>query len=82
MYHIIHTYDHWKLWTVDAADIGGQRPEWQFGQVEVATNSDYRIAIVGEASNGGFAIDDIRTYAGPCERKEQIVCYTNSLKIK
>ncbi|KAK3871532.1 hypothetical protein Pcinc_023337 [Petrolisthes cinctipes] len=55
-----------ELWTVDAQNIGAQRPEWQFGQVQVDASADYRISLVGMASNGGFAIDDIKTYGGSC----------------
>ncbi|XP_042223309.1 MAM and LDL-receptor class A domain-containing protein 1-like isoform X2 [Homarus americanus] len=55
-----------ELWVLEASNIGTRRPEWQFGQVEVDASSDYRVSIVGMASNGGFAIDDIKTYMGSC----------------
>ncbi|KAK7075223.1 hypothetical protein SK128_016275 [Halocaridina rubra] len=55
-----------ELWTLDALAIGTQRPEWQFGQIQISTNTDFRILLVGMASNGGFAIDDLKTYTGTC----------------
>ncbi|XP_069937459.1 MAM and LDL-receptor class A domain-containing protein 1-like, partial [Cherax quadricarinatus] len=55
-----------ELWVLEATTIGTQRPEWQYGQVEVDASADYRVSVVGMATNGGFAIDDIKTYNGSC----------------
>ncbi|XP_069156146.1 MAM and LDL-receptor class A domain-containing protein 1 isoform X2 [Procambarus clarkii] len=55
-----------ELWVLEAKTVGTQRPEWQFGQVEVDASTDYRVSVVGMATNGGFAIDDIKTYKGAC----------------
>ncbi|ROT72906.1 MAM domain-containing glycosylphosphatidylinositol anchor protein 1 [Penaeus vannamei] len=46
-------------------------PEWQFGQVQVNTDTDFRVSIIGMASNGGFAIDDIKTYGGGCRLRPE-----------
>ncbi|CAL4111317.1 unnamed protein product, partial [Meganyctiphanes norvegica] len=54
-----------ELWSITAADVGA-RPDWEFGQVEVTASDDFRIKLVGQASNGGFAIDDIKMYKGGC----------------
>ena len=57
-----------QLWEL-MGNLGRQRPEWQFGQVEVDASADYRISLVGMASNGGFAIDDIKLFPGSCSRE-------------
>ncbi|XP_063609951.1 MAM and LDL-receptor class A domain-containing protein 1-like [Penaeus indicus] len=60
-----------EIWSLEAANIGTQRPEWQFGQVQVNTDTDFRVNIIGMASNGGFAIDDIKTYGGGCRLRPE-----------
>ncbi|XP_071534110.1 MAM and LDL-receptor class A domain-containing protein 1-like [Panulirus ornatus] len=55
-----------ELWVLEAANSGTQRPEWHYAQVAVDASSDYRVSIMGMATNGGFAIDDIKTYSGSC----------------
>ncbi|XP_045139378.1 MAM and LDL-receptor class A domain-containing protein 1-like isoform X1 [Portunus trituberculatus] len=58
------------LWEL-VGNLGRQRPEWQFGQVEVDASADYRVSLVGMASNGGFAVDDIKIFPGSCSLRPE-----------
>lgn len=42
------------------------RPNWIFAQTPIPANAPFRLAFVGIASNGGYAIDDIKLYPGTC----------------
>ena len=37
-----------------------------FGQVAVSGGSDFIVSFQGKATNGGYAIDDIKIYPGAC----------------
>ncbi|XP_066937101.1 MAM and LDL-receptor class A domain-containing protein 1-like [Macrobrachium rosenbergii] len=58
-----------ELWSLEALNIGTQRPDWTFGQVKVESSGTYRVSFVGMASNGGFAIDDVKAYQGDCQTR-------------
>lgn len=54
------------VWSLTAADTDVVRPTWQYGQVDVDAASRFRIIVEGDASNFGFAIDDVRITPGMC----------------
>ena len=42
------------------------RPIWMPAQVTVDASTDFRIILEGQATNGGFAVDDITFTPGSC----------------
>nr|CAD7197854.1 unnamed protein product [Timema douglasi] len=55
-----------KLWVLDAKDMDTTRPKWTPAQVTVDANTDFRILLEGQATNGGFAVDDLTFSSGSC----------------
>ncbi len=51
---------------MSASSLNTARPEWTAGQVSVSSNSAFRLAFEGKASNGGFAIDQLVFSPGRC----------------
>ncbi|GIY99313.1 MAM domain-containing protein [Caerostris extrusa] len=47
------------------------RPDWMYGQVSVATLTAYRVEFEGEATDGGFALDDVTFYDGNCQTRPE-----------
>lgn len=45
------------------------RPTWMPAQVTVDASTDFRIVLSGQATNGGFAVDDITFSSGSCPSK-------------
>lgn len=43
------------------------RPVWLPAQVTVESSKDFHIVMEGQATNGGFAIDDISITPGSCQ---------------
>ncbi|KAL7643743.1 UNVERIFIED_CONTAM: hypothetical protein RMT77_005749 [Armadillidium vulgare] len=64
------------IWEVSARNVFKDRIEWMFGQVQVQTNTDYKISFVGEARKGGYALDDIHVYPGECRTRPEPVLQT------
>ncbi|XP_047739184.1 MAM and LDL-receptor class A domain-containing protein 2 isoform X2 [Hyalella azteca] len=54
------------LWKLEVLAGLQARPEWKFAQVPIPASNDFRITFEGMASNGGFAIDDIKIYKDTC----------------
>ncbi|XP_012264977.2 MAM and LDL-receptor class A domain-containing protein 1-like [Athalia rosae] len=54
------------LWSLTAKGFNNPRPVWTAAQVTVGNRSPYRLVLEGTASNGGFAIDDIKFQPQAC----------------
>nr|KAF7416754.1 hypothetical protein H0235_011285 [Vespula pensylvanica] len=52
--------DEILLWSLTAKGFNNPRPVWMAAQVTIDGRSPYRLILKGSASNGGFAIDDIK----------------------
>lgn len=63
------TYFCAKLWSLTAKGFNNPRPAWTWAQVTVESRSPYHLVLEGSASNGGFAIDDIKFQAQACPSK-------------
>ncbi|XP_011630229.1 MAM and LDL-receptor class A domain-containing protein 1-like isoform X1 [Pogonomyrmex barbatus] len=48
------------LWSLTAKGINNPRPVWMAAQVTIEARTPYRLILEGSASNGGFAVDDIK----------------------
>lgn len=51
------------------------RPAWMPAQVTVESNKPFHIIMEGQATNGGFAVDDIIFTPGSCPSKLNIINY-------
>lgn len=49
------------------------RPAWMPAQVTVESNKPFHIIMEGQATNGGFAVDDIIFTPGSCPSKLNII---------
>ncbi|XP_034192105.2 MAM and LDL-receptor class A domain-containing protein 1 isoform X1 [Osmia lignaria lignaria] len=54
------------LWSLTAKGFNNPRPVWTAAQVTVDARVPYRLILRGTASNGGFAIDDIKFQPQSC----------------
>ncbi|KAG7208285.1 hypothetical protein KM043_014527 [Ampulex compressa] len=54
------------LWSLTAKGFNNPRPAWTAAQVTVDARMTYRLILKGSASNGGFAIDDIKFLPHTC----------------
>ncbi|XP_058791475.1 MAM and LDL-receptor class A domain-containing protein 1-like isoform X2 [Phymastichus coffea] len=54
------------LWSLTAKGFNNPRPAWTWAQMTVESRSPYHLVLEGTASNGGFAIDDVRFQAQAC----------------
>ncbi|CAG2108770.1 unnamed protein product [Medioppia subpectinata] len=57
------------LWRMSTRRFDTSRPEWIYGQLAINSEIPYRIQFEGEASDGGFALDDITFYDGLCQTR-------------
>ncbi|XP_019882967.2 MAM and LDL-receptor class A domain-containing protein 1-like [Camponotus floridanus] len=48
------------LWSLTAKGLNNPRPVWMSAQVTIEARTPYRLILEGSASNGGFAVDDIK----------------------
>lgn len=48
------------LWSLTAKGLNNPRPVWMAAQVAIEARTPYRLILEGSASNGGFAVDDIK----------------------
>ncbi|XP_014480797.1 PREDICTED: MAM and LDL-receptor class A domain-containing protein 1-like [Dinoponera quadriceps] len=48
------------LWSLTAKGLNNPRPVWMAAQVTIEARTPYRLILEGSASNGGFAVDDIK----------------------
>lgn len=55
------------LWKITDKQLSPQ--EWTFGQVDFPIELNYRLVFKSEASDGGFAIDDVSFYDGQCQTR-------------
>ncbi|XP_078033852.1 MAM and LDL-receptor class A domain-containing protein 1 [Augochlora pura] len=54
------------LWSLTAKGFNNPRPVWTAGQVTIDARVPYHLILRGSASNGGFAIDDIKFQPQTC----------------
>ncbi|XP_076240452.1 MAM and LDL-receptor class A domain-containing protein 1 [Calliopsis andreniformis] len=54
------------LWSLTAKGFNNPRPVWTAAQVNIDARVPYRLILRGSASNGGFAIDDIKFQPQSC----------------
>ncbi|XP_076309730.1 MAM and LDL-receptor class A domain-containing protein 1-like isoform X2 [Tachypleus tridentatus] len=57
------------LWRFSTRMFDTSRPDWNYAQTAVKTNTPYIVQFEGEATDGGFALDDIMFYEGECETR-------------
>ncbi|XP_066995371.2 MAM and LDL-receptor class A domain-containing protein 2 [Anabrus simplex] len=55
------------LWKLAAQGMDTAYPKWSPAQVTLDNRKPLRLLLEGSASNGGFAVDDIRLLPGACE---------------
>ncbi|KAF3425473.1 hypothetical protein E2986_03676 [Frieseomelitta varia] len=55
-----------ELWSLTAKGFNNPRPVWTAAQVTIDARVPYRLILRGSASNGGFAIDDIKFQPQSC----------------
>ncbi|RWS04929.1 MAM domain-containing protein 4-like protein, partial [Dinothrombium tinctorium] len=65
------------LWRIQTRLIDTRRPIWHFGQVTVNAEAPYELHFEGEATDGGFAIDDITFYNGTCQTARPLEAVVN-----
>lgn len=58
-----------QVWSLEAKNMDTTRPTWMPAQVTVDASTDFRIVLSGQATNGGFAVDDITFSSGSCPSK-------------
>jgi hypothetical protein len=58
-----------KMWNMTAGGYDSSRPNWTPSQFTIDARSPFTVVLEGLASNGGFAVDDIRILPGTCESK-------------
>ncbi|KAJ6225385.1 hypothetical protein RDWZM_003930 [Blomia tropicalis] len=57
------------VWRITTRKFDSSKPEWMYAQVAVSPETSYRVQFEGEASDGGFALDDITYYDGTCQTR-------------
>lgn len=57
------------IWRLSTRRMDTSRPDWRYGQVKVPVEAPFKIHFEGEATDGGFALDDITMYDGNCETR-------------
>ncbi|XP_042145259.1 MAM and LDL-receptor class A domain-containing protein 1 [Ixodes scapularis] len=57
------------IWRLSTRRMDTSRPDWRYGQVKVPVDAPFKIHFEGEATDGGFALDDITMYDGNCETR-------------
>jgi hypothetical protein len=57
------------MWKMTADGYDSSRPTWTPAQFTVDARSPFTITLKGWASNGGFAVDDIKILPGTCKSK-------------
>lgn len=58
-----------QLWSLTAKGLNNPRPVWMPAQVMIEARTPYRLILEGSASNGGFAVDDIKFQPLGCGSK-------------
>lgn len=58
------------MWTLTLKNVTEvNRRKWQYGQVMLKVDSNYIVRFIALSTDGGFALDDISYYDGPCETR-------------
>lgn len=60
------------VWRITTRKLDSIKPEWIYAQVAITLEGTYRIQFEGEATDGGFALDDITYYEGSCRSKYSV----------
>lgn len=58
------------LWTIQSRLLETRRNLWYYAQTTINGETDHHVIFQGEATDGGFALDDITFYNGTCTSKE------------
>ncbi|KAK7601263.1 hypothetical protein V9T40_008704 [Parthenolecanium corni] len=69
-----------KIWSLEARNMDTTRPVWLPAQVTVESSKDFHIVMEGQATNGGFAIDDISITPGSCQTRPEKAAIKNQAK--
>ncbi|XP_024085884.1 MAM and LDL-receptor class A domain-containing protein 1-like isoform X4 [Cimex lectularius] len=60
-----------KIWSLEVKNMDTTRPLWLPAQVTVDSSTDFHIVLEGQATNGGFAVDDISFTPGACPTRPE-----------
>ncbi|XP_072154876.1 MAM and LDL-receptor class A domain-containing protein 1 isoform X1 [Bemisia tabaci] len=55
-----------KVWSLEAKNMDTTRPTWTPAQATIESSKDFQIVLEGQATNGGFAVDDLSFTPGSC----------------
>ncbi|XP_076229736.1 MAM and LDL-receptor class A domain-containing protein 1 isoform X4 [Nomia melanderi] len=66
------------LWSLTAKGFNNPRPVWTAAQVTIDARLPYHLVLRGSASNGGFAIDDIKFQPQTCTSKCSVTNGSNT----
>ncbi|XP_060847650.1 MAM and LDL-receptor class A domain-containing protein 1-like isoform X1 [Rhopalosiphum padi] len=66
-----------KIWSLEAKNMDTTRPAWMPAQVTVESNKPFHIIMEGQATNGGFAVDDIIFTPGSCPTRPEKAALKN-----
>lgn len=66
-----------KIWSLEAKNMDTTRPVWTPAQVTVESSKDFYIVMEGQATNGGFAVDDISFTPGSCPTRPEKAAVKN-----
>lgn len=67
-----------QLWSLTAKGFNNPRPVWTAAQVTIDARVPYHLVLRGSASNGGFAIDDIKFQPQTCTSKFSVTNRSNT----
>ncbi|XP_063218533.1 MAM and LDL-receptor class A domain-containing protein 1-like [Bacillus rossius redtenbacheri] len=70
-----------KLWVLDAKKMDTTRPKWTSAQVTVEASTDFRLLLEGQATNGGFAVDDFSFSGGSCTIRPDVAAVSNQAAV-
>ena len=61
------------LWTIQSRLLETRRNLWYYAQTTINGETDHHVIFQGEATDGGFALDDVTFYNGTCTSKFDIL---------
>ncbi|XP_069694256.1 MAM and LDL-receptor class A domain-containing protein 1-like [Periplaneta americana] len=70
-----------KVWVLDAKIMDTTRPVWFPAQVAVDAQTDFRLMLEGQATNGGFAVDDLTFSPGTCTTRPEDATVKNNQEL-
>ena len=60
------------LWTISSKLLETRRNLWYYAQTTINGETDHHVIFQGEATDGGFALDDLTFYNGTCTSKSEV----------